>query len=292
VPIFILGGGSNSLIPDKGFPGLVIRLKFLNVQFRKSSKHTLVTSGAGESWDKLVGLSIRRGLSGVENLSLIPGTVGGAVYQNIGAYGAELKDILKSVEVFDTRTGRIRRLSNTACRFGYRDSIFKHPAGRQYVILSATLQLSKKFKPSIEYPDLASHFAGRVPTPFSVRRAVVAIRKRKLVYPTDTMGSAGSFFQNPVISSSSWELLSSNFPHLKGRPHGKGMTKLSAGQLIELAGLKGYKKGQVGVSDKHALVLVNYGGGTAGQVRALAKLVMESVQKKFGVVLKPEVEMV
>lgn len=298
VPYFILGGGSNILVPDDGFPGLVVKLAVKDTQWTKEGS---VTAGAGLSWDKLVGLAVSRGLSGVENLSLIPGTVGGAVYQNIGAYGAELKDVLLNARVFNTATGEVLTLSREQCGFGYRDSIFKHDRGRHFIILSAIFKLSKRFNANLGYPDLAKNFENRTPTLAAVRRAVISIRRRKLVYPAGRTGSAGSFFENPVVSTAFFKKLSGRFPELKHFPTDvpfdvdrqkleQFKVKLSAGQLIELAGFKGKRRGNVGVSEKHALVLVNYGGGSATALTALAGDILEAVDAKFGIRLKPEVQ--
>ena len=281
--IFILGGGSNLLISDKGVGGLVIKILIRGVTF----KGLKVYAGAGELWDKVVSRAVSKKLSGIENLSLIPGTVGGAVYQNIGAYGVELKDFLEYVDVFDVRLGHIKRLSNKNCRFGYRSSIFQKRDGNNCIILGASLRLSKKFNPNLNYPDLKT-FKGK----FSlneVRKMIIKIRKLKLVYPSVSVGSAGSFFKNPTITIIRHRQLITDHPDLSGREIGGGLVKLSAGQLIERSGWKGVKVGRVGVAKKHALVLVSYRGAKTEELIKLSQKIKNSVFKKFGLGLEEEV---
>ena len=289
--VFILGGGSNVLLPDKGIKGLVIKIAIKGIKFSDKGDMVLVSAGAGESWDGLVGKAVKKNLGGIENLSLIPGTAGAAVYQNIGAYGVELKDVFESTEVIDINLGKIKRLSKEDCRFGYRNSVFQHKDGKQYIILSVELKLSKKPEPVIKYPDLIKEFQGKLPNIDMVRKAVIKIRKSKLVYPDTKLGTAGSFFKNPVIPAVEYKNLLLKYPDLMGREK-DGVVKLFAGQLIEKAGWKGKRFGKVGVSEKHSLVLVNYGGGKSKDTVGLANKVIRSVKNMFGVVLEPEVRII
>lgn len=307
--IFVFGGGSNVLLPDKGIRGLVLKINIGGITFQsnkehKSSKYVLVSAGAGEEWDKVVKMAVARNLGGIENLSLIPGTVGGAVYQNIGAYGAELKDILESVDVLDMKSRlamskipniasrHIKRLSDRDCQFGYRTSIFQKPAGKNYIILGVFLRLLKNPIPNLIYPDLAEYFNSQKPSVQEIRKAVIKIRKSKLVYPTKSIGTVGSFFRNPVITTSNYRFLISKHPDLRGKEIGGELMKLSAGQLIEKCGWKGKRIGKAGVSEKHALVLVSYKGCKSADILKIARLIRKSVKNKFGVLLEPEVKIV
>lgn len=293
---FILGGGSNILISDKGFDGLVIKMEINGLEFNGE----LLSVGAGENWDYVVEEAVKRNLGGIENLSLIPGTVGGAVCQNIGAYGAELKDVLTSVKAYDARTGDIVELSNKECGFEYRSSIFKN--NKNLIVFEAELLLLKSSKPNLSYSDLQKLFSSTQPTISEIRQAVIDIRQAKLPYPPNIMPqilknkghlpNAGSFFKNPVVSESVFENLILKYPDLKWFNSNSGSVKLSAAQLIEKCGWKGKKYGGVGVSDKHSLVLVNYGNGMVEELIKLAGEIKESVKKEFGIDLESEVEMV
>ena len=303
LPIFVLGGGSNILISDKGFDGLVIKMHIKGMKFENGQNGVALTAGAGEMWDDVVAKTVELGYGGIENLSLIPGTVGGAVYQNIGAYGSELKDVLASVKIFNIKTGRIVELSNKECGFKYRSSVFQKD--RNLIVLEAELLLPKNHVPNILYSDLQSRFEGTNPTIAEVRQAVVEIRLSKIPYQQNIMphffkhdghlpfvGNAGSFFKNPTIEISKFESLISKHLDLKGRDLGNSLVKLSAGQLIEKCGLKGKRLGNIGVSEKHALILVNYGGGTSKELAKLEKIIKTDIKAKFGIELEPEVEKV
>ena len=302
--IFVLGGGSNVLVSDEGFDGLVIRMNirglWINDFASRLSTGVVLRVGAGEMWDDVVVKTVELGGGGIENLSLIPGTVGGAVYQNIGAYGTELKDVLTSVRVYDVKNDKIIELSNKECGLEYRSSIFKK--NKDLIVLEAELWLSKESKPNLSYPDLQKRFNGLKPTINEIRQAVIEIRLDKIPYPLNIMphflenkghlliANAGSFFKNPTIEISKFESLTSKYPDIKGRQTSEGLVKLSAAQLIEKCGFKGKKVGNVGISEKHALVLVNYGNGTSKELIDLAETVKEAVEPKFGVKLKAEVE--
>ena len=284
--IFVLGGGSNVLLPDRGIDGLVIKMDIGGIKFNSD----LVSIGAGEKWDKVVAKSIARDFGGIENLSLIPGTVGGAVYQNIGAYGAELKDVLDSVEVFDTDSRSIKQLSNKECRFGYRDSIFQQPEGLNYVILKATFKLLKHFEPNLKYQDLIKYFENKAPTLSEIRKVVIKIRKAKLVYPNNSIGTAGSFFKNPIVAQKQFNKIIKEHSNIKGIEIGEGQFKLFAGQLVELVGWKGRRIGNVGASEKHSMVLISYRGGKALDIVNLSNSIISSVEDRFGVILEPEIK--
>ena len=286
---FVLGGGSNILVSDQGFDGLVIKMGIKGLEFKDEGDCVILSAGAGENWDYVVEQAVERNLGGIENLSLIPGTAGAAVYQNIGAYGVGLKDVLESAEVLNTQSREIKTFSNEDCEFRYRDSVFKHKEGKNLVILKTCLKLSKNQKPKISYPDLAKKFEGKKPTVLEVRNAVIRIRRGKFSC-SDKVGNAGSFFKNPVVSEIQFKNLIVNGPDLKGFDLGGGLVKLYAAQLIEKCGWKGKTYGNVGVSEKHSLVLVNYGKGTAKEVLDLAKEIKQEVKDQFSVELEPEVE--
>jgi UDP-N-acetylmuramate dehydrogenase len=287
---FVLGGGSNVLFADAGFEGLVIKVDLRGVGFAQHGDEVVLTAGAGETWDDLVREAVKRKLGGVENLSLIPGSMGGAVYQNIGAYGAELKDVVASVQAFSVKTMQVRTLASAECRFAYRNSAFQHEP--DLIALSATLRLSRFARPRLSYPDLQRHFVGnREPSLWQVRRAVIKIRKGKFPY-AGRLGNAGSFFKNPVLTDTQIEALHERYPDLKSFPFGAGCVKVPAAQLIEKAGWKGRRFGNVGVSEKHSLVLVHYGHGTSSELLDLARRIVEDVEKKFGITLQPEVRII
>jgi len=305
---FILGGGSNILISDKGFGGLVIKMGIKGLEFTDKNDYSILSAGAGENWDKVVATAVEMSLGGIENLSWIPGTAGAAVYQNIGAYGVELKDVLESAEVLDSESGEIKTFSNNNCKFEYRDSVFKYKESSNLVILRANLRLSTNNKPKLIYPDLVRIFEGKKPSVSAVRQAVIETRKRKLPYPTEIpgwakaspqepsprneIGNAGSFFKNPIVTAKHFEKIALNHPDLKGFKLADGSVKLFVAQMIEKDGWKGKRFGKVGVSEKHSLVLVNYGKGTAEDMVNLAEKIKLSVKDKFGVELEPEVEMI
>jgi UDP-N-acetylmuramate dehydrogenase len=286
----VLGGGSNVLFADAGFDGLVVKVDLRGMEFVDSGDGVTLRAGAGETWDNLVKEAVKRKLGGLENLSLIPGSVGGALYQNIGAYGAELKDVLESAKAFDVRTRQARTMTNAECGFGYRESVFQHEP--QLVVLSARLRLSRGARPQLAYPDLERRFRGKPePSLWQVRRAVIQIRKGKFPY-AERLGNAGSFFKNPVLRAEQFEDLLEHCPDLKSFPWGTGCVKVPAAQLIEKAGWKGKRYGNVGVSERHSLVLVHYGHGKSSELLDLARRIVEDVEKNFGITLEPEVRIV
>ena len=290
-----LGGGSNVLFTGD-FDGLVVLLRIEGVEvLRETDTHVWLRAGAGVNWHALVLHTIDQNLGGLENLSLIPGTVGAAPMQNIGAYGVEIKDTFDHLEAMDATTGEIRVFDNAACRFGYRESVFKHEVKGRYVITSVTFRLQKN--PSVfntSYGDIHKTLAEmgvETPTLRAVGEAVVRIRQSKLPDPRE-IGNAGSFFKNPVIPQAQFERLLARHPDLPSYPAEPGMVKVPAGWLIERCGWKGRRVGNTGVHARQALVLVNHGGATGAEVRTLSEKVRASVKDAFGVVLQTEVNFI
>ena len=296
----ILGGGSNLLF-TQDFGGVVLKNEIRGLEITEFvEKHeteptTLVTAGAGESWHGMVEFALSHNLSGIENLSLIPGTVGAAPLQNIGAYGAELRDTFASLEAMEISTGNVRRFYANDCGFGYRESVFKNTLKNQFVVTSVTLQLHRQALPNVRYGAITDTLAELgitgEPTPQDVSRAVVHIRRSKLPDPAQ-IGNAGSFFKNPEISQARFDHLKSQYPDLPGYPVPGGV-KVPAGWLIEQAGWKGLRRGPGagthGVHARQALVLVNHGGATGSELRALAEEIIAAVRQQFAVELHPEV---
>ncbi len=291
LPLFVLGGGSNTVFTDKGFPGVVLRISIRGVQVIQGiGDEAIVLVCAGENWDEFVSQATEEGWYGLENLSLIPGTVGGAPVQNIGAYGTEVSTYIESVSVFDTKENKKKNFSNNDCHFAYRTSVFKEEQGR-YIILSVIFRLKKIFTPNLSYKDVAQILEGKEVTPEIVRETIIAIRTRKLP-DWKALGTAGSFFKNPEVTKEEVDTLLAKYPEVPVYPYGDRF-KISAGYLIEhVAHMKGEKRGGVGVYDKHALVLVNYGEGTYEELQALVEGIQEKVKEKTGITLTPEVNVV
>lgn len=291
---YFLGGGSNMLLTEN-LPWLVVKLslKGISAQDVGNSKVQL-TIAAGENWHQTVLHSLDLGLCGLENLSLIPGTVGAAPIQNIGAYGVELQQCFVKLEAFELASLHMHTFSKNDCRFGYRDSIFKQEAKGKYVITSVVLELSKSAEVNIGYGDIAKTLESwniSLPTSADVSRAVIHIRQSKLPNP-DEIGNSGSFFKNPEIDEIHYKALKEQFADLPGYPQGNNKMKVPAGWLIEQAGWKGYRKGDAGVHAKQALVLVNYGNATGREILELSHSIQQSVEQKFGISLQAEVNIV
>jgi UDP-N-acetylmuramate dehydrogenase len=284
-PVTILGGGSNSVFA-RDLAGLVICQRSRGVAVDGNR----VTVAAGESWHELVLRTLALGLSGLENLTLIPGQVGAAPIQNIGAYGVELASLLESVRAIDISSGAAFTLSCSDCRFGYRDSIFKHALQQQAVITAVTLNLHTAFVPQLDFVDLqrwrASQNAADV-TAIAVSQAVAAIRRKKLPDP-GVRGNVGSFFKNPAVAFARVAELHSDFPEMPARQQADGLWKLSAAWLIEQAGMKGVAEGRAQVSTQHCLVLENTGGCSGAEVLQLAARVAQAVTERFGLQLEIE----
>ncbi|MBS1527088.1 MAG: UDP-N-acetylmuramate dehydrogenase [Bacteroidetes bacterium] len=289
----VLGGGSNMLLVTD-FDGLIVRINIRGIEHRINHNEVFVEAGAGEVWNDLVNYSVNRGYAGIENLSLIPGSVGASPIQNIGAYGVELKDVFKSCRAFEIATGQIRTFSKEDCRFGYRESIFKDELKGQFIITSVKLHLSLVPHLNLEYGAIKQELANRNitdPTIADVSRAVSHIRVSKLPDPS-TIGNAGSFFKNPVISSDQFEAVYSKFPDVVSYPATESRVKLAAGWLIEQCGWKGKVVGHTGTWKNQALVLVNHGGATGEEVYSLSSQIIDSVYTKFGVLLEREVNII
>ena len=290
MPRLLLGGGSNLLL-TKDVEALVLHMgvkgrSVLGVE----GEHTLVKAGAGENWHGFVLYTLEQGLGGLENMSLIPGTVGASPIQNIGAYGAEIKDVFHSLTAFDLASGVLRTMDAGACRFGYRDSVFKHAAGQSLVIVDVTFALPRAWTANLRYAELATAVAElglAAPTPQQISDTVVAIRRRKLPDPA-VIGNAGSFFKNPVVSAAQCAQLLAAHPALVHHAQTDGSEKLAAGWLIDQCGWKGRSMGAAGVYPKQALVLVDNGGATGAEVLALARAIQADVLARFGVMLETE----
>jgi len=288
LPWYILGAGSNTLFAGD-FPGLVVNVGVAGIaEAGARDGARLLRVGASESWPALVESLVRGGRPGLENLALIPGSVGAAVVQNIGAYGLELAERLHSVEVWEAATGKVRTLGVEECGLGYRDSIFKRAAGGIRVILQVTLRLPIQWQPLMGYAELARELAALAhPAPIDVFHAVCALRRRKLPDPAQ-LGNVGSFFKNPIVSRGQHQELLTRHPSLVSYPMAGGRFKLAAGWLIEACGLRGVVRGAAGVYERQALVLVNHGGASGREILALAREVQETVAARFGVHLEPE----
>jgi len=287
----ILGGGSNILFVND-FDGIVLKNDIGGIEIiSESVDDVIIEVGAGYDWDKLVEYTINSGYYGLENLSLIPGTVGASPIQNIGAYGVEVKDVIKLVNFVNIDNYEHFTFSNSECRFDYRNSIFKNELKDKVIITSVTFSLSKIEKINSEYVTLQNYFAEDESiniTPSMVRDAVIEIRRSKLPDQQE-LGNAGSFFKNPIISNSEYEKIKSKFPDLNGYNVNDESIKIPAGWLIEKCGLKGKRFGNVGIYEKQALVIVNYGGATGSEIFDLSEKIISEVNDKFNIELMREV---
>ncbi len=289
IDLFVLGGGSNVLIADEGFDGLVLQIGLRGIE----TKENIVTAQAGEDWDELVEFCVRQNLAGIECLSGIPGFVGAVPVQNVGAYGQEVSETITKVRVFDRKTKEILELSNADCKFSYRTSIFNTTERNRFIVLAVTFDLKKGGKPKIVYKDLREFFAGKRPNLMRTREAVIKIRSDKsmVINPKDiNTKSAGSFFKNPIVSKEKFGEMSEKFgAALPNYPFNENSVKIPAAWLIEQSGFrKGYKKGRAGLSTKHTLAIVNLGKATAKDILALKDEIQSKVKEKFDVELKPE----
>jgi UDP-N-acetylmuramate dehydrogenase len=292
-PLFILGGGSNVLIADEGFDGVVLQIDLRGITVREvDAEAVTVYVAAGEKWDDFVSFAVDRGWAGIECLSGIPGLTGATPIQNVGAYGQDVSETIIRVEVIERDTGRVVTLTNSDCGFGYRQSVFKSSARDRYVVVGVTFRLKPGGAATIRYPELQTCLDERAIDLHdlrAVREAVIAIRKRKgmVLDPTDPdTRSDGSFFMNPVLTRTQFE----HFP-AKDAPHfpSGDQIKLSAAWLIEHAGFhKGFIHGNVGLSSKHTLAVINRGGGSAAEVIELVRMIQEGVREAFGVEIQPE----
>jgi UDP-N-acetylmuramate dehydrogenase len=284
----VLGGGSNVILPST-LPGVTLLMNIPGQEILGSDEgNTFIAVGAGINWHEFVEWTLEQDVSGLENLALIPGTVGAAPIQNIGAYGVEIADYIDSIEAFDTGTHAFVTLPKVACHFAYRDSYFKqHP--QQYIVTKVVFKIPKTWIPRIHYADLAKEFLDckEGVSAQDIFKAVCAIRTHKLPDPK-VIGNAGSFFQNPVVANRKFEVLREQFPEIISYPDQADKRKLAAGWLIDQCGFKGKTVGPVGVYQNQALVLVNHGGGTAKEILALAQSIQDKVRNVFGVELEIE----
>lgn len=288
--LLVLGGGSNILF-TKDFDGLVLKISIPGMSAAASGQEIYVTAGAGVVWNELVGYCVNSGYAGMENLSLIPGTVGASPVQNIGAYGVELMDVFDSCEAFELATGNIRTFRAEDCGFTYRDSVFKGRLKGQYIITQVTFRLAAAGKMNTTYGAIQAELDARgitVPSIADVSAVVCAIRVSKLPDPS-TIGNAGSFFKNPVIAEQQFREIVQRHPGVVNYPAGEEKRKLAAGWLIEQCGFKGITDGQTGTWKNQALVLVNHGHATGQEVYSFSEKIMEAVYLRFGVRLEREV---
>lgn len=291
-PLLVLGGGSNMLF-TKDFEGLVLKISIpgIEVQEGRDAAEVIVTAGAGVVWKDLVDFCVAAGYGGLENLSLIPGTVGASPVQNIGAYGVEIKDVFASCTAVEIATAERRTFKFEDCGFGYRESVFKSSLKNKYIITSVSYLLSKVAKINIQYGAIQQELQNRgIVTPgiADVSSVVSQIRVSKLPDPS-TIGNAGSFFKNPVISAESFARVEQQFPDVVHYPAPGGKVKLAAGWLIEQCGFKGMVSGRTGTWKNQALVLVNHGGATGQEVYDFSEQIIETVADKFGIRLEREV---
>lgn len=290
-PLLNIGAGSNLLFCGD-FRGTVLHCAIDHFRILSQDEESaLLHAGAGCVWDDLVARCIANGLYGAENLSGIPGETGAAAVQNIGAYGAEVCSLISEVHTVDAESGEVRIFKAEECCYAYRDSIFKRPENKRFIITSAVLRLSRKWAPNLEYKALAQTFEGRMPSASDIRQAVIAMRDSKLPDPT-VLGNAGSFFVNPVVPAHRADTLSMLYPDMPRYAAGDGLVKLSAAWLIDNAGWKGQHLGRAGVYEKQPLVLVNLGGADGGEIVSLARTIIGDVYDKFGVTLRMEVNIV
>ncbi len=292
LPVLLLGGGSNLLFTSD-FDGLVIHSNVPGIQeIKEDRNHVWLEVGAGENWDRFVGYCVTNWFGGIENLSHIPGNVGAAPVQNIGAYGVEVGDFIETVIGFDLKTFENYKIAASDCQFEYRNSLFKKELKNRFVVTSVIFKLDKFIEYKLDYGDLRAEvekLGGE--NIHHVREAVTAIRESKLPDPK-LIGNAGSFFKNPIVDAELAASLKASNPEMPLYDVTEGSKKLAAGWLIDQCGWKGYRDGDVGVHEKQALVLVNYGNATGAELKALAEKIQLSVQERFGVTLEPEVNLI
>jgi UDP-N-acetylmuramate dehydrogenase len=309
LPVFVLGGGSNILVSDDGFEGLVIHpvQRGISVADAEFEQVTLRIE-AGETWDEVVRQAVEEGFWGIENLSHIPGQAGAAIVQNIGAYGRQISDVFISTTVMEIRTGKVLKLEEADCRFGYRQSIFNTTTKNEYIILQLELKLARRGKPDLRYPDVRRYFSELgvdSPSIKEVREAIIRIRDRKFPYPREEKGgNAGSFFKNLILSESEFEVLRANiqrnFPkevcvrldEIRRRSDSAESIRVPTAFLIEICGLKGHREGRARVNETQPLVLLNDGGATARDVLTLASCVRRTVRARTGMTISFEPELV
>lgn len=293
-PLLVLGGGSNMLFV-RDFDGFTLRNAIRGIErVAEDEQHVVLKVGGGEVWHDFVKFAIAHGLGGIENLSLIPGSVGASPIQNIGAYGAEISDVFESLEAVEVATGRLRRFSHAECAFGYRDSIFKQELKGKYVIVTVSFRLAKTPVINTRYGAIESALAAQnidSPTLKDVSDAVIAIRRAKLPDPAE-IGNGGSFFKNPIISKKQYDALCEEYAQMPSYPVDARRVKVPAGWLIDQAGWKGKRFGACGVHAHQALVLVNFGGATGAEVFALSQRIIEDIFERYAIRLEREVNLI
>ncbi len=290
IDLFILGGGSNLLVSDAGFNGLVAKIDLLGIV---TNDEGFIDAAAGEDWDAFVRFAVENRMAGIECMSGIPGKIGGTPVQNVGAYGQEVSETIVKVRCFDRQTKQIVELSNDECGFTYRKSIFNSDKRDRYIVLNVTFRLTARGEPHLKYKELIDHFNGATPTIAEVREAVIAIRRRKsmVIESGDPNSrSAGSFFKNPIVSADVYKALAETsetiIPHF---PAGDHQIKIPAAWLIEQSGFhKGFQFGSAGISSNHSLAIINRGGASAAEIVGLMKTIQAKVSKKFSIDLQPE----
>lgn len=293
LPRLVLGGGSNMLF-TQNFKGLVVHVKIVGLHAEVQENDVFVRAGAGLVWNDLVNYCVDNEFAGMENLSLIPGSVGASPVQNIGAYGVELQDIFHSCRAFEIATGKIKVFSKEDCAFSYRESVFKSSLKGLFIITEVTFKLSKIFKPQLSYGAIMDELAKRGinhPNIRQLSQVISHIRVSKLPDPT-TIGNAGSFFKNPIIPESSFNKLKIKFADVVHFPAGDGYVKISAGWLIEQCGWKGKVVGNTGTWKNQALVLVNHGNASGDEIFRFSSTIIDSVNSKFGIQLEREVNLI
>lgn len=290
-PYVVLGGGSNMLVADTGFPGVALKNVITGIEVvREDEQSVVVRVGAGEVFDEVVVWSVKAGYWGLENLSHIPGSVGATPVQNVGAYGVEIESLIESVEVFDPSTSALRDFTKAECGFMYRHSFFKEVGGKGLIVTAVTYRLSKVPKPIVTYKDVQAVFANVTDiTQQEIRDAVISIRSKK--FPNwHEIGTAGSFFKNPIITTQQYQNLLTRYPELPGYVVDEATTKVSLGWILDkVCNLRGYREGAVGTYESQSLVIVNYGGATAAEIAAFAAKIESAVLETTGISIEWEV---
>ena len=289
LPYIIIGSGSNLLL-TQDFPGIVVHSAVKGWDIAGCR----MTCGSGETWDDIVDISLRNGLYGAENLSLIPGEVGASAIQNIGAYGVEVKDLIREVHAIEIATGRLCIIDSADCQYGYRQSRFKQEWKNRYLMTKVVYEFSKTFEPRLDYGNIRGELERRGidnPTPEQLRHIIIDIRHAKLPDPK-VMGNAGSFFMNPVVEREKYEALQAQYPQMPHYYIDERHEKIPAGWMIDQCGWKGRSLGPAGVHDRQALVLVNRGGATGADIVALCQTIQRDVKEKFGIDIYPEVNII
>lgn len=294
-PLLIIGGGSNLLL-TRDFPGLVLHSAIMGREVVKESDGKVwLRCGSGETWDDIVAYAVEKGWHGAENLSLIPGEVGASAIQNIGAYGAEAKDLIYKVEAVEIATGKVVEFGVDECAYSYRQSRFKHEWKNKYLITHVTYRFSRHYSPDLDYGNIRQALAAKgvegMPSPELLRQTIIEIRQAKLPDPK-VMGNAGSFFMNPIVGRDVYERLAAQYEAMPHYVVDADHIKIPAGWMIEQCGWKGKSLGRAGVHDRQALVLVNRGGATGNEVVALYEQIIKDVKKKFGIEIHPEVNVI